>query len=62
MDIDMPILNGYQSTAEIRKFEMLNEKEEGPSFIVGLSGYSDEYCKENASECGMNIYSKLSCF
>lgn len=40
MDLEMPIMNGYDSTIGIRKIE--KEKEYRRSFICGLSAYTDE--------------------
>ncbi|MDP5229789.1 MAG: ATP-binding protein [Cellulophaga sp.] len=49
MDIKMPVMNGYDATKEIRKF---NKK----SFIIAQTAFTFEGTKEKAIEAGCNDY------
>ena len=39
MDVEMPIMNGYEATTKIRELERENHIR--PTFICGLSAYTD---------------------
>lgn len=55
MDIMLPEMNGYQVTAEIRKFEKLNNVEK-PVTIIALTANTYENDKEKCLTVGMNEY------
>lgn len=55
MDIEMPILNGYEATKKIRQYEAENKKDPGIP-IICLSGNSREEHKEKAISVGFNDY------
>jgi len=55
MDIMLPEMNGYQITAEIRKFEKLNHIEK-PVIIIALTANTYENDKEKCFSIGMNEY------
>ena len=49
MDIDMPVMNGWDATIEIRKND--------PKIpIIALTAYSEESFKKKSFECGMNLF------
>jgi CheY-like chemotaxis protein len=54
MDISMPIMNGFEATREIRKFE----KETGMEGcqIVALTGLGSEMSKQEAFTSGTNLF------
>ena len=53
MDLEIPILNGFEVTKQIREKELLS----GYSTpIIGVSGYSRQSIKDRALQCGMNAY------
>ena len=54
MDIQMPIMNGYDAIEEIRKYE--KEYELVPSYIVALSAYQQKSDIEKAFDKGCNYY------
>lgn len=54
MDIQMPIMNGYDAMFEIRKYEKEFELEQ--TFIVALSAYQQKSDIEKAYEKGCNYY------
>ena len=49
MDINMPVMNGYEATREIRKFN--NE-----IFIIAQTAYALDSDREKALEAGCNDY------
>lgn len=56
MDLQMPIMNGFECTQKIRELERANNL--NPMYITGLSGHSDDTMKTKCYEAGMNNYSK----
>jgi len=57
MDIEMPEMNGYEATRQIREQEQLLEL--GSSPIIGLTGHTEEQYKQQALAAGMdNVLSK----
>eukprot|EP00026_Physarum_polycephalum_P000093 Phypoly_transcript_00093.p1 GENE.Phypoly_transcript_00093~~Phypoly_transcript_00093.p1 ORF type:complete len:2228 (+),score=422.82 Phypoly_transcript_00093:105-6788(+) len=54
MDIQMPVMDGLESTIRIRNFE--KEHESRPATIIGLSGNARDEYKEQALTAGMNYY------
>lgn len=54
MDIQMPILNGYEASKKIRHLESLHQKERTP--IVALTAYVSDYDKEKCFQCGMDDF------
>ena len=55
MDCEMPIMDGYQATENIRKYEQ-QEAKITPITIVGLSAHAIAEFKEKALNKGMNDY------
>lgn len=54
MDIEMPVMNGYEATSKIRQIE--EEQKKSPIPIIFLSGYAREDQKEKAKAAGMTDY------
>lgn len=54
MDIQMPGMDGYQTTSAIRKFE--REESKAAVKIIGLTAYATSQDKERCLEVGMNDY------
>ena len=55
MDISMPIMDGYEATLTIRKYEEFNlSEDEATSHIVGLTAHATDAYKEKCFESGMN--------
>ena len=54
MDIVMPGIDGFETTAKIREFEKQMQRK--PSVIIGLSGNARHEYIEKAIQFGMNDY------
>ena len=52
MDCEMPKLNGYEATKQIRAFEHQNNKPATP--IISLSAHSDDEHRKKLQDCGFN--------
>lgn len=52
MDCQMPIMDGYEATRQIRNFERINELASTP--IVAMTANAFKQTKEECFECGMN--------
>lgn len=60
MDIQMPVMNGYEASEIIRQLEKDNlKKNDGLSFIVGLTAHTTEIYQQKCFNSGMNEFSKL---
>lgn len=57
MDVQMPILDGYEATKKIREYETF-QNVSSETYIVGLTAHSSDMYREAATECGMNEFSK----
>ncbi|MGD0466036.1 MAG: response regulator [Gammaproteobacteria bacterium] len=53
MDIEMPELNGFETTKQIREQELSLNYD---TTIIGISGYTSQAIKELAMQSGMNDY------
>ena len=51
MDVQMPVMNGYEATKEIRKIE---NKELASIPIIAMTANAFEEDKQEALKCGMN--------
>lgn len=49
MDIDMPVMDGWEATIEIRK-----KDKKIP--IIAVTAYNEESFKKKSFECGMNLF------
>jgi CheY-like chemotaxis protein len=56
MDLQMPIMDGFECTIKIRELE--RQYGTAPAYITGLSGHSDNMMKDKCFEVGMNSFSK----
>lgn len=52
MDINMPVMNGYEATRQIRRFEQQMGME--PAFIIALTGLGNAGAQAEAYNSGMN--------
>ncbi len=54
MDCEMPVMDGYQATREIRQFEA--DREVDPSWIIALSAHATNDYVQKAREAGVDDY------
>ncbi len=55
MDIQMPVMNGLDTTAEIRKLEQQMEVENRIP-IIAITAFAFEHDKQNCLDAGMDAY------
>jgi CheY-like chemotaxis protein len=55
MDIQMPVMDGYEATRQIREFENNNPDRE-KSFIIALTANATKEDRERCEKTGMNSY------
>lgn len=55
MDIQMPLLNGIETTSEIRKYEKQLSVEK-PVVIIAVTAFALEHDRDHCLENGMNDY------
>lgn len=61
MDIQMPIMDGYESTEKIRQLENAVFGDDGlKAYIVGLTAHATDVYKNKCFESGMNEFSKYN--
>ena len=57
MDIQMPVMDGYEAAKEIRKFEEKNKiPEQYRSVIIAITGHNTESYKKKCFRSGMNKF------
>ena len=54
MDMNMPVMDGFESTAKIRAFERKNDLP--PTNIAALTGVTSEEARNTAYDAGVNKY------
>ena len=54
MDLEMPMMNGYEATEKIRASEKQNQYPK--TYICGLSASTDKGIEERCFQCGMDNY------
>ena len=54
MDLEMPVMDGYQATRKIREWELINERTPLP--ILALSAHVQSESRDRALEAGMTGY------
>ncbi|KAJ4158013.1 uncharacterized protein LMH87_008560 [Akanthomyces muscarius] len=54
MDISMPVMNGFEATRAMRKFEHENRRQ--PTPIIALSGLASNAAQREALESGVNLF------
>lgn len=54
MDCDMPVMDGFEATHQIREFERFTDRE--PTLICGLSAHASDEYKNRGLDAGMNNY------
>jgi CheY-like chemotaxis protein len=55
MDIQMPVMDGYEATRQIREFENSNP-ERARSYIIALTANATKEDRERCEKTGMNAY------
>ncbi|CDW74528.1 multi-sensor hybrid histidine kinase [Stylonychia lemnae] len=53
MDCNMPIMDGFKASQEIKKLDTTNNNQ---IYIVALTAYTTENFKEKSIECGMDLF------
>jgi CheY-like chemotaxis protein len=56
MDLQMPVMNGFESTRLMREFEKNERKSQPPTPIVALTAYTSKSDIDKAIEAGCNDY------
>jgi len=57
MDIDMPVMDGYTATREIRKWEAQNRKDETPIVVLSAHALTEHRQKSLEVGCNAHLYS-----
>jgi CheY-like chemotaxis protein len=54
MDLEMPVMNGFEATARLRARDQSTGQ--GPCMIIGLSSHDDEGTRRRSLEAGCDLY------
>ena len=55
MDLQMPVMDGMESTRKIRQYEAANRSQK-PSIIIAITGVGHESTRKEAMDAGMSQY------